>query len=251
MPSEISATAAVTTGRTPKRLMKAAENGAIRPKRRMRRASAEEMSAALQPNSFSSGTMMTPGRAHRSSRRQHDEEGRSRDGPAIVEVPRRHRRGERVGQGERRELPLRQRRGRKPPGRRRCGHLQLLFLRVSTRVSAKKSQAQRKRPQLLSPAGAQRGLDPPLRFLPEGSGQSQRLYASGRKPHGRLPPVLRRDRAHEAKLLQRLHVAPDRRPVEFGDAARARSAKPFRARSIFLSRLYCARVRPAGSSAES
>jgi hypothetical protein len=41
--------------------MKAAENGAISPKSAMRRASAEEMSAALQPNSFSSGSMMTPG----------------------------------------------------------------------------------------------------------------------------------------------------------------------------------------------
>ncbi len=61
MPRQIIATAAVTTGRTPKRLMKAAENGAISPKRAMRKASAEEMSAALQPNSCSSGRMMTPG----------------------------------------------------------------------------------------------------------------------------------------------------------------------------------------------
>ena len=61
MPRQIVATAAVTTGRTPKRLMKAAENGAISPKSAIRRARPEEMSAALQPNSFSSGSMMTPG----------------------------------------------------------------------------------------------------------------------------------------------------------------------------------------------
>ena len=46
-------------------------------------------------------------RAHRARRRQHDEEGRSRDHPAVIEIPLGHRRGEPVGKRERRELPLR------------------------------------------------------------------------------------------------------------------------------------------------
>ena len=39
----------------------AAANGAIRPNRMKRIDSAEEISAVLQPNSFCSGTMNTPG----------------------------------------------------------------------------------------------------------------------------------------------------------------------------------------------
>ena len=61
MPAMIIATAEMTTGRTPKRLMKAAANGAIRPYSASRTASATEIWAVLQPNSFSSGWMMTPG----------------------------------------------------------------------------------------------------------------------------------------------------------------------------------------------
>ena len=61
MPATIIATAETTTGRTPKRLMKAAANGAISPNRASRTARAAEISAVLHPNSFWSGWMMTPG----------------------------------------------------------------------------------------------------------------------------------------------------------------------------------------------
>ncbi len=47
--------------RTPKRFMKAAAKGPMPPNSRKRIASAPEISAALQPNSFCSGTMNTPG----------------------------------------------------------------------------------------------------------------------------------------------------------------------------------------------
>ena len=53
MPATTMPIAVTTTGRTPKRLMKAAANGAIRPKKASRMARATEMSAVLQPNSFS------------------------------------------------------------------------------------------------------------------------------------------------------------------------------------------------------
>ena len=60
-PAETMPIAAMTTNRTPKRLIRAAANGAIRPKSARRMAKAEEMSAALQPNSCSSGPIRTPG----------------------------------------------------------------------------------------------------------------------------------------------------------------------------------------------
>ena len=50
-----------TIRRTPKRFMKAAANGPMRPNRANRIASAEEISDGFQPNSFSSGTINTPG----------------------------------------------------------------------------------------------------------------------------------------------------------------------------------------------
>ena len=55
MPATIIATAVTTTGRTPKRLMKAAANGAISPYKASRTARATEICSVLQPNSFSSG----------------------------------------------------------------------------------------------------------------------------------------------------------------------------------------------------
>ena len=61
IPETIIAIADTTTGRTPKRLMRAAANGPISPNRASRTASATEISSVLQPNSFSSGWMMTPG----------------------------------------------------------------------------------------------------------------------------------------------------------------------------------------------
>src|SRR5579863_3851236 len=88
-------------------------------------------------------------------------------------------------------------------------------LRVTTRVSAKKSEGGRQRPQLLGPRGAQRGLDPPLRLLPQRSRALQRFRSGWREPHRRLALVFRRAQAHEPKLFQRLHVAPDRRSVKF------------------------------------
>ncbi len=60
MPSTISVTAKITTGRTPKRLMKAAANGPIRPNSISRIASAMEMSAFDHPNSCCSGSRITP-----------------------------------------------------------------------------------------------------------------------------------------------------------------------------------------------
>jgi hypothetical protein len=60
IPATTSATAKLTTARRPKRLMNAAANGPIRPNSARRKASAVEMSALAQPNSASSGLMMTP-----------------------------------------------------------------------------------------------------------------------------------------------------------------------------------------------
>jgi len=60
-PPAIMSTAATITARTPKRLMNAAANGAMRPNSASRIEKATEISAVLHPNSFSSGWMMTPG----------------------------------------------------------------------------------------------------------------------------------------------------------------------------------------------
>ena len=60
-PAAISASAQIITRRTPNRFMNAAANGPKRPNSRMRRAKAEEICALLQPNSRSSGTIITPG----------------------------------------------------------------------------------------------------------------------------------------------------------------------------------------------
>ena len=60
-PPAISAIANMMTRRTPKRFMKAAANGPNNPNSMMRIASAEEICALSQPNSFSSGTISTPG----------------------------------------------------------------------------------------------------------------------------------------------------------------------------------------------
>ena len=49
------------TLRTPKRLCRAAAKGAINPNRMKRIDSAEDISAVVQPNSFFSGTIKTPG----------------------------------------------------------------------------------------------------------------------------------------------------------------------------------------------
>ncbi len=61
-PAEIIATAVTITARRPKRSMKAAEKGAIRPKSMMRRASADEIAAVDQPYSSWSGRISAPGR---------------------------------------------------------------------------------------------------------------------------------------------------------------------------------------------
>ena len=60
-PLAIMSTAVTMTERTPKRLMKAAAKGAMRPNSARRTEKAAEISAVLQPNSCSSGWMMTPG----------------------------------------------------------------------------------------------------------------------------------------------------------------------------------------------
>src|SRR6185437_11706898 len=57
----------------------------------------------------------------------------------------------------------------------------------------------------------------PLRFPPKGRRAPQRLFPSRREPHRRLAPVLRRSRPDQAKLFERLDVAPDRRAVQFRD----------------------------------
>ena len=82
----------------------------------------------------------------------------------------------------------------------------------------KKSKAERKRPQPPGLGGAQRVLDPPLRFLPQGSGAFKRLFSSGAEPHRRLALVLRRVQAHKPKCFERLHVPPHRRAIEFREA---------------------------------
>ena len=61
-PAEISATAATITARSPNRIMKAAEKGAIRPNSMTRSASADEIVAVDQPYSPWSGRMSAPGR---------------------------------------------------------------------------------------------------------------------------------------------------------------------------------------------
>ena len=125
--------AVTTTARTPKRLMNAAANGAIRPKSVRRTARPNEMSAALQPNSFSTAREDAR-RALRPGGRQHGEKGRSRDNPAIMQIARRHRRSERVGKRERGGAPLRGR-DRAPPGRRRSSHRDLLFMGIDPQLA--------------------------------------------------------------------------------------------------------------------
>ena len=51
----------MTTRRMPKRFMNPAAKGPIRPNNTRRIAMAVEICCAVQPNSFSSGTIMTPG----------------------------------------------------------------------------------------------------------------------------------------------------------------------------------------------
>ncbi len=59
-PMKISVRADTTTCRTPKRFIRAAANGPIMPKSTRRMASAVEISAFDQPNSFSNGWIITP-----------------------------------------------------------------------------------------------------------------------------------------------------------------------------------------------
>ena len=59
-PPPIITSAVVATARMPKRFMKAAAKGPKRPKNTRRIASAEEISAVVQPNSCSSGPIKTP-----------------------------------------------------------------------------------------------------------------------------------------------------------------------------------------------
>ena len=61
MPAEIRITAETITARTPNRFMKAAANGPNNPNSMRRSASADEICSVSQPNSFSSGTISTPG----------------------------------------------------------------------------------------------------------------------------------------------------------------------------------------------
>ncbi len=56
-----SASAISTSRRTPQRSIAEAANGPMRPKSAMLMATASEMTARLQPNSSSSGTMSRPG----------------------------------------------------------------------------------------------------------------------------------------------------------------------------------------------
>jgi hypothetical protein len=60
-PVAISRRAQMTTRRTPKRFMNAAANGPESPNSSRLIETATEMTARLQPNSCSSGTMSTPG----------------------------------------------------------------------------------------------------------------------------------------------------------------------------------------------
>jgi hypothetical protein len=60
-PAAIRASAETITRRTPKRFMSAAANGPKSPNSKMRKAKADEICASLQPNSFSRGTIITPG----------------------------------------------------------------------------------------------------------------------------------------------------------------------------------------------
>ena len=59
-PTSISARATNTTRLKPYLSISAAVNGAIRPNRTMRRASATEICSVLQPNSLVSGMMSAP-----------------------------------------------------------------------------------------------------------------------------------------------------------------------------------------------
>ena len=60
-PAAISTSAVRATGRSPNRFMKPAANGPISPKSSRRIAMATEICSVDQPNSFSSGTIRTPG----------------------------------------------------------------------------------------------------------------------------------------------------------------------------------------------
>jgi hypothetical protein len=61
MPAPIRRSAMLATRRMPKRLMKAAANGPIKPNSTRRMAKAEEISDVLQPNSSCRGPISTPG----------------------------------------------------------------------------------------------------------------------------------------------------------------------------------------------
>ncbi len=99
-PAMMKSRAVTTTRRRPKRFMNAAANGPMKPKRRRRSASAKEMSAVCQPNSFCSGTIMNPGSTQGAGRGEHGEEGRSRDDPAVMDVSPGKPGGEAEGHGE-------------------------------------------------------------------------------------------------------------------------------------------------------
>ena len=57
--------APTVTARTPKRSINAAANGPVRPKRMRLIETATEITARFQPNSFSRGTISTPGVARK------------------------------------------------------------------------------------------------------------------------------------------------------------------------------------------
>ncbi len=82
----ISASAALTTWRTPKRFMKAAANGPIRPNR-TRRTRERKGDVGVRPAELLLQRLdQHAGRAHRACGGEHGEEGRAGDDPAIVDV---------------------------------------------------------------------------------------------------------------------------------------------------------------------
>ena len=85
-PISISARATSTTRLKPYLSISAAVNGAIRPNRTIRSASATDICSVLQPNSLVSGTIERAGDAHAAGGGQREEKDDGDDRPAVMDA---------------------------------------------------------------------------------------------------------------------------------------------------------------------
>ena len=85
LPAPISTRATEVTARMPKRSIRAAANGAVRPNSTRLMLTAAERTVVDQPNSFCSGTISTPGAARNPAAPDQREEGHGGDDPGRVD----------------------------------------------------------------------------------------------------------------------------------------------------------------------